>query len=81
MYRVKKPKGVPDTNLSVSGRVKLAKDTSDSLPSAFASKNTGDRPSSEPRESVYMEAVEVGSDTVQQMESRRLVGVMGLIRV
>lgn len=75
---------VRDENLSVSIRVKFANEASESLPSASASKNTDgwcSLTSSPLNESVYIEAVEVGSDIDQHIESRRLLGVNGRIGV
>lgn len=71
-------------NLSISGREKLTNEDSDSFPSPFASKHIGaccSGSSSTLNESVYIEAVEVGSDIDQQIESRRLIGVIGRIGI
>lgn len=71
-------------NLSISGREKLTNADSDSFPSPFASKHIGawcSLASSTMNESVYTEAVEVGSDIDQQIESRRLIGVIGRIGI
>lgn len=73
-----------DFSLSVRGRDKLINEVSDSFPVSFVSRNMDVWFSfafSMLEDSVYIEAVEVGSDTDQQMESNRLAGVNGRIGV
>lgn len=67
-------------NLSVSKRVKFAKEASESLASPLESMKVEEwcsLTSSPLKESVYIEAVEVGSDIDQQIESSKLLGVNG----
>ena len=70
-----------NNNRSVSGWVKC---TNEASKSPFASRNTDEGGSLvQPtlKENVKIEAVEVGSDIDQQIESKRLIGVIGRIRV